>query len=200
MKLSYTDPKKKKLQKIEIGLMLVMLPIGLFFGGKALLEYQAFNKAEPIYKAASELTFTGQFEEGIVLLEEALAIYPNYYSAWEDLGLSHHMLGNHKQEIEAYERAVKALPDNGNLHRELATAYHELGEHEKELASASLAVSLPNSDAAFTGRILDRAEREVSGELSTEKVPRQRLPDASEVGDHGHGEGDHGHGEGEHTH
>ena len=137
----------------------------------AALAYASFSKAEALYGEASELIHVGQYDEGIANLEEAVEIYPAYYAPWESLGVSHHMNGEHVKEVEAYERGVKANPENGNLYRELATAYHEMGEHEKELAAAKMAVKLPNSDDAFTNRVLDRAKREASGELKTEKHP-----------------------------
>lgn len=171
-KLVYTDPKKKTLQKIEIAFMAVMLPIGLYCGGLALKDYSDFKKAEVLAHEASELTHVGQYDLGIPKLITALEIYPEYYSAWEELGVSYHMSGDHQKEVESYEKAIQALPGSGNLHRELATAYHEVGEHEKELEMATLAAGLPNSDPLFTQRILQRAIKEASGEISTETVER----------------------------
>ena len=162
-KLVYTDPKKKKLQQFEFLLLAILLPLGLFYGGKTFDEWQRFKKAEALYKEASALCHAGDYEQGIPKLQAALEAYPPYYAVWEELGVSYHMRGEHEKELETYRAATAALPENGNLHRELATAYHELGQHEKELEAANLAVTLPNSDELFTGHILDRAQKEANG-------------------------------------
>ena len=168
MKLIYTDPKKKKLQRIEIILMALLLPPGLFFGARSMAEWQSFKKAEVSYHQGAELLHAGQYKEGASKLEEAVEQYPKFYAAWEELAVSYHMKGEHQKEVDAYVRAIKVLPQSGNLHRELATAYHEIGEHEKELEAAELALAMENTDPLFTQRVAERARKEASGELSTE--------------------------------
>jgi tetratricopeptide (TPR) repeat protein len=178
-KLAYTDPKKKTLQKIEIILMVIILPIGLFYGAKTYKQWSDFKTAEAFAVEAAELTHVGRYDEGIPKLKQALEAYPPYYAVWEELGLSYHMLGDHQKEMESYLAATKVLPEHGNLFRELATAYHELGMHDKELEAAKKAVALPNTDPLFTRRVLERATKEASGETSTEVIERQHS--------HGHG-------------
>ena len=181
-KLVYTDPKKKKLQQFEFLLLAILLPLGLFYGGKTFDEWQRFKKAEALYKEASALCHAGDYEQGIPKLQAALEAYPPYYAVWEELGVSYHMRGEHEKELETYKAATAALPENGNLHRELATAYHELGQHEEELEAAKLAINLPNSDELFTGHILDRAQKEANGEVPTEvQRPHTHLPQEAEA-------------------
>ena len=159
-KLVYTDPKKKKLQQFEFLLLAILLPLGLFYGGKTFDEWQRFKKAEALYKEASALCHAGDYEQGIPKLQAALEAYPPYYAVWEELGVSYHMRGEHEKELETYRAATAALPENGNLHRELATAYHEL----------------------FTGHILDRAQKEANGEVPTEvQRPHTHLPQPAEI-------------------
>lgn len=199
MKLIYTDPKKKTLQKIEIILMVLLLPPGLFFGAKSFAEWQRFKQAEATYHQAAELIHAGKYQEGALKLEETVARYPQYYAAWEELGVSYHMKGDHQKEVDAYERAIKALPESGNLHRELATAYHEIGEHEKELKVGELALDLDNSDPLFTQRVAERARKEASGELSTEQLPHphaeaiETVQNPEDHSGHDHGDDHSGH-------
>lgn len=177
LKLVYTDPKKKKLQQFEVLLLAILLPLGLFYGGKTFDEWQRFKKAEALYQEASALCHAGNYEQGIPKLQAALEAYPPYYAVWEELGVSYHMRGEHDKELETYKAATEALPENGSLRRELATAYHELGKHEKELEAAKLAVTLPNSDELFTSHILDRAQKEANGEVPLEvQRPHTHLP------------------------
>ena len=182
-KLLYTDPKKKKLQKIEVILMGVLLPVGLFYGGRSLAELQRFKEAEALHEQAAEFCHAGNYDQGIPTLQAALEIYPEYYAVWEELGVSYHMLGQHEKEAETYLAATQALPENGSLHRELATAYHELEKHDKELESAQLAANLPNSDPLFTSRVLERAQKEASGDYKTQELER---PHTHEVQDAHH--------------
>lgn len=172
MKLVYTDPKKKKLQQIEMIVVLLFLPVGLFYGWGAFADWQNFRQAEKLFQEASEIMHQGKYKEATPKLEAALEAYPEYYAVWEELGVSYHFLGEHQKEMETYLKGTEALPENGNLHRELAFVYHELGEHEKELASAKRAVELPNSDPLFTLRTLQRAEKEASGEVVVEELER----------------------------
>ena len=201
MKLLYTDPKKKTLQKIEIVLMILMLPIGLVWGYGAFRDFQEYKKAEALYMEADVLLHQGNSDEAILKLEKAVAIYPDFYAAWEDLGVAYHMQKDLDKSLDAYERAVKAVPDSGNLRRELATAYHYSGQHKKELEQAKIAVTLPNSDALFTGKVLEMAMKENSGEVKVEEGKRISPPglpaDSNEQsgGDHddhsGHDHDDH---------
>ena len=165
MKLFYADPGKKKLQKLEIGIMVILLPIGLFWGALSYRDWANFSKAEALLEEASALTHSSQYSRAIPKLEEALLAYPEYYPAWEELAVSYHMQKEYQKAVDTYERGVQTLPENGNLHRELATAYHYAGHHDKELSAAELAVTLPNSDPLFTSQVLRRAKREQSGEI-----------------------------------
>lgn len=195
MILTYKDPKKKKLQMLEIIAMILLLPPGLYYAYGAYTDWKVFKEAEAIYKEASDLLHAGRYDEGIPKAEEALAIYPTYYGPWEDLATAHHMMGNHELEVATYVRAIAVLPESGSLHRGLATSYHEVGQHEKELEHAKKATTLVTTDPVFTNRILMRAQKEASGEVSTDVIER---PDAGhfkkpeEAHDHGDGH-DHSH-------
>ena len=76
MKLVYTDPKKKKLQKIEIIIMLLALPIGLWWAWGAYGEWNQYQKAEALFQEAHELAHEGQYREALPLLEECVGTYP----------------------------------------------------------------------------------------------------------------------------
>jgi tetratricopeptide (TPR) repeat protein len=167
MQLIYKDPKKKGLQKLEIALMVILLPLGLYWGAQTYQTWQNFEKAEALYQEAALLGHGGNSPEAVKKLEEAVTLYPEFYAAWEELAVSYHMMKDYEKAINAYERGVAALPENGNLRRELATSYHYGGYHDKELEAAQIATALPNSDPLFTSKILSRAEREASGEIET---------------------------------
>ena len=169
MKFIYKDPKKKGLQKLEVALMLLLLPTGLYFGAQSFQKWKNFEKAKVLQEQGSRFVHQGNLSEGILKLEESVKLYPESYGTWEDLAVAYHMTSDLNGEIDAYQRATKALPKNGNLRRELATAYHNAGDHKTELIEAQIAVNLGTTDEVFTSRILMRAQKEASGEVSTEK-------------------------------
>lgn len=175
MILLYKDPKKRKLQIVEIILMILLLPPGLYWAYQSYVSWNNFLKAEAIYTEASEMLHRGDLKEGIAKMDQALLIYPQFYAPWEELAVTHHLMNNHELERDTYERGTLALPQNGDLRRELASVYHELGEHGKELESAQLASSLENRDPLFTSKVLNRAQREASGEISTEAITRPKI-------------------------
>lgn len=200
MKLAYKDPKKKKLQQIEIALMVLFLPVGLYFGGKAFLSYQAFTQAEALHEEASVLLHMGKNDEAIPKLEEAVELYPEYYSAWEALGVAHHSNGELEKAVEVYKKGSEALPENGNLQRELATAYHYAGRHELEYEAAKAATELPNGDPLFTQKVFERATKErEKGVTQTDPIspPELNAPPHQHVEGDGHDHEGHDHAEGE---
>lgn len=140
--------------------MVLLLPVGLYWGLGALRDYQSFQEASALYENAAGLLHQGKASEATEQLERAVEIYPKYYAAWEDLAVCYHMQKDLEKSLSTYQRAVEILPDDGDLQREYATACHYAGMHEKELKHARLAMALPNRDEVFTARVLERAERE----------------------------------------
>lgn len=170
MKLLYSDPKKRKLQRVEFALISVLLPLGLYFGTNAFIRWTKFSHAEELARQADVLSHEGRSKESSEALERAVEIYPEYVSAWQALAVSYHLRHNFMAAHDAYERAVEANPGNGDLYRDLATSYHYIGKHDEELEAAKKAIVLPTSDPLFTHRVYDRALREASGEIPKEKL------------------------------
>ena len=81
MQLIYRDPKKKSLQKIEIIIMLIALPLGLMWGWNAYGQWTEYMKAEKLFTEAHEMAHEGRFREAMPLLEECVKIYPEFYAA-----------------------------------------------------------------------------------------------------------------------
>lgn len=170
MKILYSDPKKRKLQRFELVLVAVLLPLGLFFGTKAFIRWTKFSHAEEYARQADVLSHEGRSKEASEALERAVEVYPEYVGAWQALAVSYHLRHNFIAAHDAYERAVEANPGNGDLYRDLATSYHYIGKHAEELEAAKRAIVLPTSDPLFTHRVYERAQREASGEIPKEKL------------------------------
>lgn len=193
MKLKYTDPKKKALQRLEIIFLAALLPVGLLYGSKAYTEWRSYNRAKEAYLAGVALSHSGNQEEALSKMREATSIYPRFYAAWEDLAVTYHLKNDHETERDVYLEASQKMPENGNIRRELACAYHELGMHDLELKEAETAEGLENTDQLFTWRVAERARGEASGKIPKDaKAPLEAQPlpahDHNDGHDHEHDE------------
>ncbi len=177
----YKDPKKRRLQQVEILLLLVSLPFVLVLGAKSAKSLADFREAEAYYQAGDEALHLGKVDEAMISFDKALAIYPDYYGAWEGLGASLHLTGEHERELDVYRRAVVALPEKGELHRELASTYHEVGDHKAELRQIRIAAKILGPDEIFTCRLLSRAEREDDGRLPLPDPKKLNAPGVQNV-------------------
>ncbi len=179
----YRDPKKKNLQRLEVMVMVLALPVALVWGARSYADWSAFQQAEALFHQGDAHLHAGRSDEAVVSLEKAVGVYPEFYGAWESLGTAWHMMNNHEKELDAYKRGVASLPQSGELHRELGAAYHELGEHKKELEHLTTAQTILGKDEIFTTRLLDRATREAAG---TYPKSEPKIARASEAAHDGH--------------
>lgn len=166
----YRDPKKRWLQRVEIGVLALLLPLALVWGSQTTQLWLAFRQAEKIYTQAEVLLHEDKPAQAIPLLEKSVAIYSEFLPAWQALGASYHLAGDHQGEVESFQRAVKIFPEEHLLYRDLATAYHERGDHEAELQYLELASKLPMEDEIFMASLLMRARAEAAGESPKGKV------------------------------
>jgi tetratricopeptide (TPR) repeat protein len=191
----YRDPKKKNLQRLEILLVIVALPIALVWGARSYKEWATFKEAERLFQEGDMHLHAGRSDLALESLEKSVALYPGFYSAWETLAATYHLKNDHVKELDAYRRAVAMVPQSGELHRELGTAYHESGDHAKELEHLTKAHEILGKEEVFTRRLLDRAQREKDGTYPkiTKKVPGQAATPLDEPAHglgHEHMEGD----------
>jgi tetratricopeptide (TPR) repeat protein len=191
----YRDPKKKNLQRLEILVVLIALPIALIWGAKSYQVWANFQEADRLFREGDAYLHQGNIDAALQSLEQSVTIYPEHYSAWESLGATQHLKNQHDKELQIYQRAVSAVPQSGELHRELGTAYHENGEHKKELEHLLIAQQILGKEEIFTSRLLDRAQREATGDYPSpapNAQPGAELPNLDEGLDHNHDHsGDH---------
>lgn len=166
----YKDPKKRWLQRVELGILALLLPVALVWGGQTIRLWLTFRQAEKLYSQAEILLHEEKPAQAIPLLEQSVAIYADFLPSWQTLTLCYHFVGDHEREVDAFHRAMKAFPNEHLLHRDLATAYHEIGDHKTELEQLELASKLPMSDEIFMARLLKRARSEAAGAPPTLNV------------------------------
>lgn len=191
MKLFYTDSKRQRLQKIEVALLILLLPLGLIGGGKAYKNWSNFKEAEALFHSAETRHGEHGYEQSVADLEKAVKLCPEFYPAWESLAVAHHLRSNYLATNDVYIRAVKAIPDDGDLRRSLAISYHYIGKHEDEAREATKALELESRDPLFTQSIYERAMKEQSGEIRKErlvmdKVSLMKVIDIGVLGTHQH--------------
>ena len=191
MKLLYTDPKKRRLQQIELVLFLILSP-GIYFGYLSVQQWQRFSEAQTLQTAAGQEIHEGKLESALVKLQKASKLYPDNPMIWEDLAVTYHLNRDQENAIQTYLEAIEHHPEHGDFHRNLAMAYHDLGKHDQELVHAEQANKLPTSDELFTLRIAERARWEANGKQG-KIAGSQPLSEGNAPNVEGHDNHDHGH-------
>jgi serine/threonine protein kinase/Flp pilus assembly protein TadD len=118
----------------------------------ALEQYQALapNNPDPLHSIADALQLMGKYEQAIAQYAEIIQKYPNFYEAYEDLGLSYLAIGKWRQARSTFNRYLSAVPEGllPNGHLLLARVYFiqensPLAEHEINEALARNPQFLP---------------------------------------------------------
>ena len=161
--LFYKDKEKQKMQKIQIAVVLLLLPFGLWGASRSYQAWQNYQRADALFMEAHEALHAGNAQAAIPKLKECVEIYPNYYAGWEEWATTLHFMGDHQGEVAVYEKAIEANPNHELLKRDLGAAYHEVGMHDRELAILRTAANSMPEDP-FAQRLLARAEKEASAE------------------------------------
>jgi len=71
------------------------------------IEQQISPKAREAYESATKLLAAGQYEQAIEPLRRAVALQPNYFRAYNDLGVAYLKLNQLDQAAEAFRRAIE---------------------------------------------------------------------------------------------
>lgn len=134
----YTDPARKGLQRLQIGVMILLVPLALFLGIPAYQDYRNFQEAGKLLMQADELSHEGKVKEALEACEKCVALYPGFYEAYELMASLNYSRSDRHLAIESYERGLKVLPEHGELHLGLAQMlflekrYPEAQEHARK--------------------------------------------------------------------
>lgn len=168
--LAYKDPEKQRLQRFQLAVMVLLLPLGLFGGSKAYGEYVSFQKADQEYTTGEQLMDANKWTEAAGHLRTAVDTYPYHYAAWDALSTCHFMTGDKAKSMAILEEGLGHLPQEGRLHRELGQALHDKGDHAQELASLEKAIVLLPDDP-FVVHLHRRAKACQESGKSAQKSP-----------------------------
>lgn len=108
------------------------------------------------------LTESGQPEEAVPLLLQAVKEKPDHFEAQFNLGIAQETLGRWAQAADAYRSASKLKPTDPDVRLNLAVALRRLGKADEALAVAREAVRLAPDDAQAhlnLGLLLSEAKR-----------------------------------------
>ncbi|HOS91722.1 MAG TPA: tetratricopeptide repeat protein [Armatimonadota bacterium] len=144
----------------------------------AVERYRAACEADPGWAAAygglgAALYRSGQFDEAITVLEEALRLDPTLAESWFTLGLVHKDEQEYEQAEVAFSRAVAAAPEHLQAYYHRGRCRYARGDAGAAAADFRRVVELdPNARDAYynlavalaASRAYDRAEKLIEGE------------------------------------
>lgn len=142
----YTDPRKRTLQIIEVGLLAIAIVALILYAIPAIQDYQTFSKALAHHEKGHEYLHHDQTEEAIAEYEKAIAIYPKLAQSHEELAAIHHLSGHRDIAISVYRRAVNHIPDDEELRLCYSEALFLDGQYSASLAQAKIALALAPDD------------------------------------------------------
>ena len=125
--------------------------------GEAEANLRESAKLEPYVDTYSALGYVaelqGKFDEAAALYKQGLALDPNNYQAWGDLGSAYLWGGRHDDATEAYHRAVELAsarqaksPNDPRLLNQLAAFYASSGQGDKSSVLLRKALALSPND------------------------------------------------------
>ncbi|MCR5662588.1 MAG: tetratricopeptide repeat protein [bacterium] len=202
----YKDPSKKKLQKIEIAVLLIALVISFAVGIPSYRNYLLMKEAIAYHDQVHEMIHAGQEDQALELLEKAVSTYP-MPETYEEIAAIYYFRSDSDNVIKTYERAVKQLPNDPTLHWHLSQTLFVLKRYDEALKEAQEAQRLAPNDKHIKDQV-NRCERlaanpEAAPDVQDKEELERMLKEAAEhVHDHDCGH-DHEHGDGhdhEHEH
>jgi tetratricopeptide (TPR) repeat protein len=151
------------------------------------LDVAVPKQARDAYDNAMRALRSGNAEDSIKKLEEALAIYPGYFRALNDLGVLFMKLNRLKEAAEVLQRAVKIAPRVYYPQLNLAIVRTRQGEYKVAIDSLEalrkenpglIEIRTPLADALMAVDRLDEAEGHLRDVLTDGRLDRESLGDA----------------------
>src|SRR5262249_9699357 len=105
------------------GLCVLILLLALASSGHA-------DEADARYRSAAALKEQGKTDEAITELQLAVAAKPNFFMAWNTLGVLYKKRGDFARAVDAFEHAVKLVPNDPTSQANLGMAYFRAGRDD----------------------------------------------------------------------
>jgi tetratricopeptide (TPR) repeat protein len=132
------------------------------------------DKARQLYKEALELGQAGDRAKAIDKLKQALQVYPNFMTAFNELGVQYLALKKYKEAAEALREAIKLAPDAFHPRLNYGIVLLQLKEYKAALAELQSAAQKDSSSAVAHFQ-LGRALVNVGNYNAAERSLKQSL-------------------------
>ena len=109
------------------------------FGTLKELPSEVSRKALRAFEQAAKESTAGSPEKAIVHLQRAIREQPNYFEAYNNLGVQYQKLQQWDDAIRAYRRATELRPKSAKAHLNLAVVFLEQGQMHEALDSLEAA-------------------------------------------------------------
>ena len=109
------------------------------FGALKESPSEVSRKALRAFEQASKESAGGSPAKAIVYLQQAIREQPNYFEAYNNLGVQHQKLRQWNEAIQAYQRATELRPNSAKAHVNLAAVYLEQGQVQQAIESLEAA-------------------------------------------------------------
>ena len=100
-----------------------------------------------LYKQAVESAQSGDRKKAIGQLKEAVAIYPNFMTAYNELGVQYMALKQYKEAVEALRAAIKIAPEAFYPHLNYGIVLLQTKDYKNAAGELQIAVQKDSSSA-----------------------------------------------------
>ena len=122
-------------------------------GTRASVAGEAFGGARAAYLEASTLANEGQFEKSIEKFDEAIRLYPEFPSAYNNRGIAHRALGQYERAIQDYSQAIGLDSSSPETYNNRGNVFRDMGQYRRALEDYDQAIRLdPNYAQAYSGK------------------------------------------------
>jgi Tfp pilus assembly protein PilF len=133
------------------------------------------RKALRAFEQAVKDSADGSPAKAIVHLQQAIREQPNYFEAYNDLGVQYQKLRQWNEAIQAYRRAIELRPNSAKAHVNLGAVFLEQGQVQQALESLEAARNAEPGSAQvhlFLGQLYLRKQDYLKAEESLEMATR----------------------------
>jgi tetratricopeptide (TPR) repeat protein len=96
-------------------------------------EIRSAQEAQSLYNRGTVLARTGQYEDAVTYLEQAVKTSPAYVDAWYNLALAYHRLDRLEEAGEILQRLVNSFPSEHTYRYSLGAVLRDKQDYEAAL-------------------------------------------------------------------
>lgn len=180
----YTDPKKKKLQIIEIVAIVILFIVGIIFIPPVVKEHQQFQTAVAFHNMGHDHLHNNNDDAALECFQAATRTYPMEESFLEIASI-HHFKGNHEKEIEVYREGLKAIKDSVKLRCAIAAEYYLQEKYDEAITELEIALKIDPYNSE-TKNLLEHCQKYKAhpGKRGQHKLSQEELNKRYNLHDH----------------